>query len=328
MLSDSDAKKPVPIAPQSEDALSDSDVLYRFSFENYPVRGQWVRLARTIESAHAVSQYPHPIKKLLNEMFAVVSMFADNLKFDGAIALQSRGSDGALIRTLAECRERHYLRGIAHLDGSKTAPLDDTSLAAWLGQGQLALSLIPPADADQAPYQGLVALQDASLAENLEAYLLNSEQLPSRMYLASTTDSVTGLLLQRLPSDDLASDVALSEADDVWHSIITLANTVTDPELLQLPAQTLLSRLFAEYPCRMYPARALSYRCTCSREKSDRTLRVLDAQEITALLAELGEITVDCEFCGTRYSYDAVDIGMLLNNASPPAPDPAPDTMH
>ena len=327
-MSDSEQKQPTPITLQSDETLSDSDVLYRFSFENYPVRGQWVRLARTIETAHAVGQYPPPIKKLLNEMFAVVSMFADNLKFDGAIALQSKGSGGALIRTLAECRERQYLRGIAHLDESKTAPSDNTSLAAWLGQGQLALSLIPPADADQVPYQGLVALQDASLAENLEAYLLNSEQLPSRMYLASTANSVTGLLLQRLPSDDLASDVTLSEADDVWHSIVTLANTVTDHELLQLPAKTLLSRLFAEYPCRMYPARALSYRCSCSRQKSDRTLRVLEAQEITELLAELGEITVDCEFCGTRYSYDAVDIGILLNNASPPASDPASDIVH
>jgi molecular chaperone Hsp33 len=78
----------------------------------------------------------------------------------------------------------------------------------------------------------------------------------------------------------------------------------------------------------MYPARALSYRCSCSRQKSDRTLRVLEAQEITELLAELGEITVDCEFCGTRYSYDAVDIGILLNNASPPASDPASDIVH
>ncbi len=316
-MTDSDTPEPSEI--------TENDQLHRFTFENYPVRGQWVRLTQTTQTAHSVNEYPDAIKKLLNEMFAVVSMFADNLKFDGAIALQSKGSDGALIRTLAECRERQYLRGIAHLDPQQTPPQNTDSLAAWLGEGQLALSLIPPADADQVPYQGLVALQDGSLADNLESYMLNSEQLPSRLFLVSTPTSVTGLLLQRLPDEDLASEINLDHADDAWHSIVTLANTVTDEELLTLTAETLLRRLFAEYPCRLYPPRSLSYRCTCSRSKSDRTLRVLDAGEIRALFAELGEITVDCEFCGTRYRYDAVDIGTLLNS-DPPAP--TPDVVH
>ncbi|XOV83957.1 MAG: Hsp33 family molecular chaperone HslO [bacterium] len=321
----SDSDQPEPLAADMTPSTSGQDQLHRFTFENLPVRGQWVRLSQTTRAAHAVNEYPDAVKKLLNEMFAVVAMFADNLKFDGAIALQSRGSQGALIRTLAECRERQYLRGIAHLDAQQNPPQNSNSLAAWLGEGQLALSLIPPTDADQVPYQGLVALQDGSLAENLEGYMLNSEQLPSRMFLVSTPTSVTGLLLQRLPDQDLASEISLDQAQDAWHSIVTLANTVTDEELLDLPAQTLLSRLFAEYPCRLYPPRPLSYRCTCSRGKSDRTLRVLDANEIRALFAELGEITVDCEFCGTRYRYDAVDIGTLINGDPG---TPTPDTLH
>ena len=324
-MSDSDPNEPADSATADIVETADQDRLHRFTFENYPVRGQWVRLSRSIEAAHAVNAYPDAIKKMLNEMFAVEAMFADNLKFDGAITLQSKGRDGALIRSLAECRERQYLRGIAHLDPEKNQPYNSTSLSAWLGAGQLALSLIPPADAEQVPYQGLVALQDGSLADNLETYLLNSEQLPSRMFLVSTTTSVTGLLLQRLPDDDLASEISMDSADEVWQSIVTLANTVTDEELLNLPVETLLRRLFAEYPCRLYPARALSYRCSCSRAKGDRTLRVLGADEIRALLAELGEITVDCEFCGTRYRYDAVDIGTLLNSDPPP---PTPDVVH
>ncbi|MCR9259914.1 MAG: Hsp33 family molecular chaperone HslO [Pseudomonadaceae bacterium] len=108
---------------------SENDQLYRFTFENYPVRGQWVRLTQTTQAAHSVNEYPLAIKKLLNEMFAVVAMFADNLKFDGAIALQSKGGDGALIRTLAECRERQFLRGIAHIDSAQSAPADSSCLA-------------------------------------------------------------------------------------------------------------------------------------------------------------------------------------------------------
>ena len=294
------------------------DCLHRFSFESLPVRGQWVRLSDTVAAANSVLEYPPPIKNLLNQMLATVAMFADNLKFDGAVALQSRGN-GALIRTLAECREQKYLRGIAHLDEQIGEPANPELLSAWLGQGQLALSLIPPADSQQVPYQGLVELQQASLSANLESYLLNSEQLPSRIYLASSTNSVTGLLLQRLPTADLASDVTLVTEEDAWQSILTLADTVTEVELLALPPREILRRLFAEYPCRLHPARSLSYRCTCSRSKSDRTLRILDDQELQELLIEQTEITVDCEFCGSRYTYDAIDVEALINGPTNPS---------
>jgi len=300
------------------------DCIHRFTFENLPIRGQWVRLSETILQANAIRKYPQAIRIFLNEMFAAVSMFADNLKFEGAVALQSRG-DGPLIRTLAECRERQFLRGIAHLNEEMAMPRDASDLSQWLGNGQLALSLIPPAGHQQSPYQGIVSLQHASLSDNLQTYLLNSEQLPSRLYLASAKNSVTGLLLQRLPSADLASEVSIDEAENAWQSIITLADTVSTPELLKLAPEVLLHRLFNEHSCRLYPARPLSYKCSCTRQKSDRTLRILGRAEIQSLHDEQGEISVDCEFCGTSYVYDAVDIGELLNND---INQPAPDTRH
>jgi len=152
----------------TSDADTHADRLHRFTFEDVPVRGQWVRLEQSVAAAEAAKNYPQPVKRLLNQMFAAVAMFADNLKFEGAVALQSKG-DGALIRSLAECREQKYLRGIAHLDDSRPLPEDPDDLAAWLNHGQLALSLIPPADTQQAPYQGLVPLQQPTLSENLRA---------------------------------------------------------------------------------------------------------------------------------------------------------------
>ena len=289
-----------------------ADCLHRFTFEDVPVRGQWVRLYESVAAAEAAKTYPSPVKSLLNQMFAAVAMFADNLKFEGAVALQSKGY-GPLIRSLAECREQKYLRGIAHLNEDKPAPEQPHNLAQWLNNGQLALSLIPPADTQQAPYQGMVPLQQPTLSENLETYLQQSEQLPSRMYLTEIDGCVTGLLLQRLPSADLASEVTLQAEEEAWHSIVTLADTVTDEELATLRPEEMLRRLFAEYPCRLYPARELSFRCSCSREKSDRTLRVLEADDLQSLLEELGRIDVDCEFCGARYSYDGIDVEHLLS---------------
>ena len=291
------------------------DCLHRFTFEQLPVRGQWVRLRTGATMGQGQRAYPAPIHRLLNQMYAAVAMFADNLKFEGAVALQSRG-DGALIRSLAECREQKYLRGIAHLNDAVQPPLQAADLAQWLNNGQLALSLIPPADSQQAPYQGLVPLQSDSLCANLEAYLHQSEQLPSRIFMAEAEDSVTGLLIQRLPSADKATEIALEAEADAWQTILTLADTVTPEELAGLAPTTLLRRLFAEYPCRLFPPRPLSFKCSCSREKSDRTLRTLGAEDLQALLEERGDIEVDCEFCGQCYRYDAVDIGHLIGGTA------------
>jgi molecular chaperone Hsp33 len=288
-----------------------TDMLRRFSFVDLPIRGQWVRMEHVLADAFRHKAYPAVVEELLGQMFAAVVMFADNLKFEGAVALQSQG-DGALTRSLAECRGQHFLRGIAHLDTDRPQPRT-TNLRDWLGAGRLALSLIPE-QSNQQPYQGLVELEHANLAANLEHYFATSEQLQTRIFFASRTQATTGLLLQRLPDADDAGEVELDAAEDAWHTLTTLAATVTDDELASLDATTLLRRLFHEYPLRVREPRELTYRCTCTRAKSDQTLRVFGAEELDDILRQDGEINVDCEFCGTKYRYDAVDVAALKHN--------------
>ncbi len=292
-----------------------NDCLHRFSFRDFPVRGQWVRLNSALAAATATHTYPEPVQTLLAEMLAAVSMFADNLKFDGAVALQSkRGTaDAPLIRSLAECRDQRYLRAIAHLDEENDIP-SSSSMTSWFGgKAQLALSLIPT-DRRRDLYQGMVPLDNPELSDNLSTYFAVSEQLPTRLFFAHdpTQPAVTGLLLQRLPSPDLATEISIAEHDDAWHTVLTLADTVTEQELNDLPVETILGRLFAEFTCHLHPARHLSYRCTCTREKTDQTLRILGRDELEDLLAERGAIQIDCEFCGARYEYDPIDVAALL----------------
>ena len=292
-----------------------NDTLLRFSFDHLPVRGQWVRLHKVVEDATRHRTYPPSVLRLLASQFAAVSMFADNLKFQGAVALQSKGLESPLIRSLAECRDQQFLRGIAHLDPEQASPTNPADLREWLGGGQLALSLIPTGSGQ--PYQGLIEQRHATLASNLESYFEQSEQLPTRLFFAHTdTPSVTGLLIQRLPEDDLATEIASSTAEEGWQTISALVDTLQEQELASLAPAELLNRLFHELPCRIYPTRPLSFRCTCSRAKSDRTLRVLPEDDLRSLLDERGSIEVDCEFCGTRYDYDAVDISALLHQAT------------
>jgi molecular chaperone Hsp33 len=306
-----------------------ADVIHRFSFANAPIRGQWVRLSDTLTEAFARQSYPEPARRLLSEMLAAVSLMADGIKFHGAVSLQSRGN-GPVSTALAECRHRNLLRGIVRWDedsaqpGDGAVPTDSGSLAnepalsKLLGEGQMAITLMP--DASRSPeatsYQGVVGLADDSLARNLEEYFANSEQLPTRLFIAFAGDRVTGLLLQRLPAADGASEVALDLRDDTWREIELLAETVTPEELANLPIERLLHRLFHEHPLTVHPGRNLAFSCTCSRERAERMLQVLPKEEILELLETRGAVDVTCEVCGARYQYDRVDTHAIYDPAA------------
>ena len=287
------------------------DLLQRFSFPGLPIRGQWIRLTATLGAIARYQNYPPDVQALLGEMFAAVAMVADNLKFSGAVSLQSQG-DGALSRSLAECRKQQYLRGIAQLAENVRPSPNTGNLVDWLGNGQLALSLLPDKATGMNPYQGLVAIDPRGLATSLEGYFQNSEQLQTRLHFASAGGATTGLLLQRLPDAPNASETTVAQAQDDWQTLTTLAASVTEPELASLPPEQMLNRLFHEYPCTLYSPRNLSFRCTCSVEKSDETLMVLGREDLLALASEQPEIHVDCEFCGRRYVYDQNAVKELL----------------
>ncbi|MEQ8486464.1 MAG: Hsp33 family molecular chaperone HslO [Pseudomonadales bacterium] len=297
------------------------DVIHRFSFADAPVRGQWVRLTETIAEAARRQQCPPAGQRLLSEMLAAVSLMADAIKFQGTVALQARGQ-GPVGTALAECRSRHLLRGLVRVrEGAELPAVTDgegAPLPDLLGDGQMAITLQP--DRDRAPdanaYQGVVALDGATLAENLEGYFANSEQLPTRLFLAATPTGITGLLLQRLP-DSEGTLLAADADEEAWREIELLAATVRPQELATLPVEALLRRLFHQRTITVHPGRTLSFECTCSRERAGRMLQALPKEEILELLDSRGSIDVTCEVCGARYDFDRFDTHLVYEPAAP-----------
>ncbi|MFW6094498.1 MAG: Hsp33 family molecular chaperone HslO [Pseudomonadota bacterium] len=300
------------------------DVIHRFTFADAPVRGQWVRLTGTLAEAFRNESLPTPARHLHSEMLAAVALMADSIKFEGAVALQSRG-DGPVGTALAECRGRNRLRGMVHWDADAGAPPgaadagvlgNEPRLKQLLGHGQMAITLIPEAP-EARTYQGVVGLADDSLARNLEEYFANSEQLPTRLYMAFAEDSVTGMLLQRLPASGRPTEVGQDLRDEAWRELTMLADTLTGEELGTLGVNDLLTRLFHEHLVTLHPGRELAFSCTCSRERAERMLQALPKDEILELLETRGVVDVTCEVCGARYEYDEVDAHQLYEPETP-----------
>lgn len=288
--------------------MSSKDQLQRFIFDQADVRGVLVGLEQSYLDALERHDYPQPIRSLVGQMLAAVSLLSSTLKFDGRLSLQARG-DGAVSMLMAECTQQHHLRGIARFD--EALLLDDSTLPQLLGHGQLVITIEP----DQGQrYQGVVPLDQETLAGCLEQYFAHSEQLATRIMLCSGKSQAAGMLLQALPSSD--ADQQVQRYSENWNRISHLGSTLSEQELLELDNETLLFRLFHEEQVRLYDANDLVFQCDCSKDRCLGALRTLSDLELQQMLDEQGVIEMDCQFCKSRYLIDQVEVEQLRMGVS------------
>ena len=315
-----------------------TDELHKFLFEGLPVRGMLVRLTdswqEVLRRRESAGAFPEPVRRLLGEMSAASVLMQSNIKFNGAVVLQVFG-DGPVKVAVAEANPDLSFRATAKIVGDVPAT-DDGHLPLHAmvnvnGQGRCAITLDPKDRLPgQQPYQGVVPLHGDQgepldqLAAVLEHYMLQSEQLDTRLVLAANDDMAAGLLIQRMPVEgegNLAGaqrnedDIGLNEH---FNRIAHLAATLKREELLTLDAETILRRLFWEEDVRRFePQTGVTgprFHCSCSRERVSQMLRGLGSEEVDAIIAEQGRIEVGCDFCGLHYQFDAIDAAELFTS--------------
>jgi molecular chaperone Hsp33 len=275
-----------------------TDSLQRFIFEGVPVRGEIVHLDATWRAVLERHDYPQPLRAVLGELMAAAALLSATLKFDGSLILQMQGS-GTVKLIVVECTSEQTMRATAKWDGE----LPTATFRELVGDGRFAIT-IAPSDGKQT-YQGIVELAGDSVSQVLEHYMAASEQLETRLWLGADGNQAAGMLLQRVPGPD-GSD------PDAWNRAVALSETVTDRELLNLPARQIIHRLFHEEDVRVFDARIVSFRCSCSRDRVVSMLRLLGRAEVRSIVAEQGEVDVNCEFCNKRYALDAVDAEQIF----------------
>lgn len=299
-------------APTNQNLMmKDRDSLHRFLFENLAVRGEIAHLDAAWQAILERRDYPAPVRRLLGEALVAAALLSATIKFDGLLTLQIQGK-GPLRLLLVQCTSERTLRGLAHWEGE----VDEAPLPVLCGEDGILLMTIDPGFGQES-YQSAIALSGVSLAAVLEDYFGRSEQLPTHFQLAADEHQAAGLLLQRLP--ETVSD------PDAWNRIEHLGATLTEPELLGLDVLSLLRCLFHEEDVRLFEGEPLSFRCTCSRERTASVLRSLGQEEVRDILSEQGRVSVKCEFCGMDYEFDPVDAEGLF---APLVPLEAPPTRH
>jgi molecular chaperone Hsp33 len=296
----------------------ETDLVTVFQLDEQPVRGRAVKLGPALEKALNPSgdgRYPDPVARLLGEAMMTGALVAQSLKFDGRLVVQCHGTnEGAVSLLMADCTTAGNIRGYARWDAAKLKEIEldsrNPGADALLGGGTFSMTIDQGPDMDQ--YQGIAAIEGASLSSCAEHYFNQSEQIPTRIKLAcgQSVDeagshwSGGGMMIQKI-----ADDTARPDATPPWETAQQLFATLTDSELIdpELTTDTLLYRLFHEDGVRVVETHNVNADCRCSRE---RLLDTLKSFERTALedMAEEDVISAKCEFCATDYKFPLEEI--------------------
>lgn len=305
-----------------------TDTFKKFLMADNSARIQAVNLDTAWQTGLAHQTYPDCIQRLLGELSAAAILLATNIKFQGSLVLQLQG-DGPVSLIVVECTSDLTFRATVNLRDPELVPSGGTlqSLLNANGSGRFTVLLDPGRDTEMAPYQGIVPMEGDSVAEVLEAYMRNSEQLDTRLWLAADSRKASGMLLQRLPDaggvsaagaepkGEAAHGTPAERRAESWNRVVQLAATLSSRELLEVDIDTLIHRLFWQETLIELETSPVRWYCPCTRERVGNMLRMLGREEIESLLEERDKVSVSCNFCGKPYEFDAVDCaGLFVEN--------------
>ena len=289
-----------------------SDSVVPFVFEHRNVRGTWLEIETGVAEMLGHRNYSPDVRQLVAEACAAAPLLAASIQFDGRLSLQFQAPSDAgplpapLKLLLAQADAALNTRGMAKADAQAAGTLQQLMAGGVLG-------LLLEGQGKAPNYQALVEIRGETLAAALEGYFAQSEQLPTRLCLASTSERLAGLLIQRLPA-------RVSDDDDGhWAHLGALFNTLSTIELAENPIETLLPKLFPGEDIRVFEARPVRLACHCDHASISALLLSLGRDEIVPLVQERGVVEVTCEFCGKAYQHSVQQIHDLFAAAAEPA---------
>nr|WP_323849546.1 Hsp33 family molecular chaperone HslO [Gilliamella sp. B2969] len=277
------------------------DTLNRFLFDNHAIRGEITHLEQTYQAILDNHTYPVAVQKVLGELLVITSLLTATLKFEGDIAVQLQG-DGPLSLAVVNGNDQQQLRGVARV---KSDIANNATLKEMVGNGYIVITITPK---NGERYQGIVGLESDTLIGCIENYFMQSEQLPTRLFVKTGVYNnkpvAAGILLQILPGNENTSDS--------FEHLCTLTQTITSDELFELSTEEILYRLYNQEQVRLFETHNVTFKCGCSRERCEDSLMTLPANEIDQMLNEDGgKIDIHCDYCGKHYIFDTIDIAQI-----------------
>ena len=248
----------------------------------------------------------------LGRTLAAASMMGNALKEDAAsLTLQIKGG-GPLGTVLAVSDPLGCVRGYVQNPQTDLPLRPDGKLDVGGAVGcEGTLTVIKDLGMKE-PYIGSVGLLGGEIAEDLAAYFVESEQIPTACALGVLVDrdqsvrAAGGYIIQLLPGAEEGVIAQVEQGVLSAGPVTALLDRNPDPEAL---LRTVLSGFDVE----LLESSPISYKCYCSRDRVERALISMGVEELEDLLAEQGGCELGCQFCDKVYRYTAGELKELID---------------
>lgn len=241
------------------------------------------------------------------------SMMGDMLKEEkGSLTLQIKGG-GPLGTVLAVSDCEGNVRGYVQNPHVELMELRPGKLNVGAAVGQDGTLTVIKDLGMKEPYVGTIGLLSGEIADDVAAYFVESEQIPTACalgVLVGIDQSVTaagGYLIQLLPG---AREEIISKIEAGVQRVGSVSHALEGG----LDGEGLLRAVLSEFDLEILETHPVEYRCYCSRERVTRALISLGRAELTSLLEEQGQAELTCQFCDKVYRYSREELEDLLKN--------------
>lgn len=249
----------------------------------------------------------------LGRTLCAASMLGNLLKEEnGSLTIRINGG-GPIGSIIAVSDSMGYVRGYV-TDPSVDLPLrSDGKLNVGGAVGRSGMITVSRDIGLKEPYIGSTRLVSGEIAEDLTAYMLESEQIPAACGLGVLIDtdysvkSAGGFIVQLMPG-------APEKYIDILEENIFMMDqltTILDEDGLEAVFEQVLKGM----PYHLVGEDEVGYRCACSRERVSEAVLGVGEAELTEMIAEGKDIEVSCQFCDTVYNFTPTELNTLLENA-------------
>lgn len=249
----------------------------------------------------------------LGRALAAASMMGNALKVeDASLTLQIKGG-GPLGTVLTVSDAQGNVRGYVQQPHVDLPLRPDGKLDVGSAVGSDGTLTVIKDLGMKEPYIGSVQLLGGEIAEDLAAYFVESEQIPTACalgVLVGTDQSVTsagGYLIQLLPG---AGEDIITKIEAGVQRVGSVSHALEGG----LDGAGLLRAVLSDFDLDILETHPVEYRCYCSRDRVTRALISMGREELSSLIQEQGQAELTCQFCDQIYRYSKEDLEEILAN--------------
>ncbi|SCP98314.1 Hsp33 family molecular chaperone HslO [Anaerobium acetethylicum] len=165
------------------------------------------------------------------------------------------------------------------------------------------------------PYVSQTALQTSEIAEDLTYYFATSEQVPSSVALGvlmeknNTVKQAGGFIIQLMPFADEAVISKLEAKLGSFTSITALLDQGFTPEMV-------LEEVLGEFGVDILETYPVKFHCDCSKKRVEKAIISIGKEDITEMINDGEDITVNCHFCNKNYTFSIDDLREIAEKRS------------